>query len=276
MKNATCMKCSFLLVFVNLLWFSVYASGQPLVSIHMKNAEINQVLSTIEKESGYHFLFNSRLTGIHKIIDVDVDNADIGQVLNSIFTGTNLQYKMLENKLIVVSSTESQQEIVVNGKVTNENNEPLSGVSVTLKGKTSGTTTDVNGAFSLSAPDSAVIVISYVGYMTQELPAKAEMNIKLLRTTTQMDQVVVVGYGSQRKKDITGAVSTVSGPEMVKQPVLTATQAIQGKVAGVQIISSGAPGSSPQVRIRGMGTALAGTNVLYVVDGVLTDDISNI
>src|SRR5436190_23053715 len=114
MKNSSYMKCSFLLVFVTLLWFSAKANGQPLVSIHMKNVEINQVLSTIEKESGYHFLFNSRLEDIHKIIDVDVDNADISQVLKSIFTGTNLQYKMLENKLIVVSSNEKEQDIVVN------------------------------------------------------------------------------------------------------------------------------------------------------------------
>jgi len=270
------MKCSFLLVFITVLWFSAKASGQPLVSIHMKNAEINQVLSTIEKESGYHFLFNSRLAGIHKLVDVDVDNVDISQVLNSIFAGTNLQYKMLDNKLIVVSSNEAEQDIVVTGKVVNENEEPLPGVSVTLKGKTTGTTTDANGSFTLSAPENATLVISYVGYASQELTVSPEMQIKLVPSPKVMDQVVVVGYGSQRKKDITGAVSTVAGPEMVKQPVLTATQAIQGKVAGVQIISSGAPGSSPQVRIRGTGTALAGTAVLYVVDGVLTDDISNI
>src|SRR6201995_3986658 len=112
MKNSSCMKCSFLLVFITLLWFSANASGQPLVSIHMKNAEINQVLSTLEKESGYHFLFNSRLEGIHKMVDVDVDNADVSQILNSIFAGTKLQYKMLENKLIVVTTTDSGQDIV--------------------------------------------------------------------------------------------------------------------------------------------------------------------
>ena len=135
------MKSSFLMVFITLLWFSAIASGQPLVSIHMKNAEINQVLSSIEKQSGYHFLFNSRLAGIHKVVDVDVDNEDIGQVLNSIFAGTNLQYKMLENKLIVVSSNETGLDIIVAGKVTNENDEPraaskhLEGVSLRLADK---------------------------------------------------------------------------------------------------------------------------------------------
>jgi TonB-dependent starch-binding outer membrane protein SusC len=276
MKISLFMKCSFLLVFVALLRFTAYASGQPLVSIHLKNVEINQVFSTLEKESGYHFLFNSRLPDIHKVVDLDVDNAEISQVLNNLFTGTTLQYKILENKLIVVSSSDAEQDITISGKVTNENNEPLSGVSITVKGKTTGTTTDANGNFKLSAPENTVLIISYIGYTTQELPASGEMNIKLAPSSKTMDQVVVVGYGTQRKKDITGAVATVGGAEMVKQPVLTATQAIQGKVAGVQIISSGAPGSSPQVRIRGTGTALGGTAVLYVVDGVLTDDITNI
>src|SRR6195952_563653 len=128
MKISSYMKGNFLLVFVTLLWLSANASGQPLVSIHMKNAEITQVLSTIEKESGYHFLFNSRLNGIHKVVDVDVDNADISQVLKSIFSGTSLQYKMLENKLIVVTSSDASQDNVVKGKVTGENNEELSGV----------------------------------------------------------------------------------------------------------------------------------------------------
>jgi TonB-linked SusC/RagA family outer membrane protein len=276
MKISSFMKCSFLLVFITLLQFTAKASGQPLVSIHMKNAEISQVFSTLEKESGYHFLFNSRLPGIHKMVDVDADNADISEVLKSIFKGTNLQYKMLDNKLIVISSTEADQDKIITGKVTNENNEPLSGVSITIKGRTTGTTTDANGGFTISIPENATLIISYVGYATQELPESNEMNIKLVQSAKVMDQVVVVGYGSQRKKDITGSVATVGGPEMVKQPVLTATQAIQGMVAGVQIISSGAPGSSPQVRIRGTGTALGGTAVLYVVDGVLTDDISNI
>ena len=110
------MKCSFLLVIVALFRFTAYASGQPLVSIHMKNAEINQVFATLEKESGYHFLFNSRLQDIHKVVDVDVDNADITQVLNSIFSGTTLQYKMLENKLIVISSGEAGQDITISGQ----------------------------------------------------------------------------------------------------------------------------------------------------------------
>src|SRR6202790_117609 len=209
MKISSFMKCSFLLVFVPLFRFTANASGQTTVSIHMKNVEISKVFSILEKETGFHFLFNSRLPAMHKLVDVDADNAEINQVLNSIFAGTNLQYKMLDNKLIVISSNETGQDITVTGKVTNENNEPLSGVSVTVKGKTIGTTTDQNGSFTISTPEDATLVISYVGYMTVEQPVSGVMNIKLVPSTRTMDQVVVVGYGSQRKKDITGAVATV-------------------------------------------------------------------
>ena len=272
------MKCSFLLVFITLLWFSANASGQPLVSIHMKNAEINQVLSTLEKESGYHFLFNSRLQDIHKLVDVDVDNADISQVLNSIFAGTKLQFKMLDNKLIVVNSGEAVPDAVIHGKITNENNEPLSGVSIIIKGNTTGTTTDNEGNFAIEANENSILIISSVGYTSQQIAvgSQTSITVKLTQSSSLMDQVVVVGYGTQRKLDVTGATATVKGAVLVKQQVLTATQGLQGQVPGVQIISSGQPGTQPSVRIRGTGSILGGAEPLYVVDGVITTDITNI
>ncbi len=210
------------------------------------------------------------------MVDVDVDNADISEVLKSIFTGTNLQYKMLDNKLIVISSSDVDQDKIITGKIVNENNEPLSGVSIIIKGRTTGTTTDANGNFSFSVPDNASLVISYVGYVSQELIATDGLNIKLIQSSKTLDQVVVVGYGTQKKLDITGATATIKGSELVKQPVTTATQALQGKMAGVQIITAGQPGALPVVRIRGVGTMLSGADPLYVVDGILTNDITNI
>ena len=272
------MKCSLLLVFIALLQFSAKASGQPFVSIHMKNVEINQVFSTLEKESGYHFLFNSRLPGIHKMVDVDADNADISQVLKSIFTGTNLQYKILDNKLIVVTSLDVNQDNIIKGKVTGEKDEPLSNVSVTVKGVTTGTTTDANGMFTISVPENAILVFSSIGYAEQEINVgnQTNLNIHMILTTNNLNQVVVIGYGTQKKIDVTGAVGHVKGDELSKQPVLTATQALQGQVAGVQVTASGQPGGLPQVVIRGSGSILAGGNPLYIVDGIWTDDITNI
>ncbi len=166
----------------------------------------------------------------------------------------------------------------ISGKITGEGNSPLSGVAVQVKGTTRGTTTNTEGNFSISASASDVLVVSYVGYINQERPVagKTAINITLVTATQDLNTVVVVGYGTQRRRDVTGSVANVKGADIAKQPVLTATQAIQGKVAGVQVISSGQPNSLPIVRVRGVGTMLAGTNPLYVVDGVITDDIRNI
>ena len=171
------------------------------------------------------------------------------------------------------------QDATVKGKVTDASTgEALIGVSVSVKGTTTGAQTDVNGAFTLSAPPTATLVFTYIGYTTLSLPInnQTQLTVKLQPEARELQQVVVIGYGTQRKRDVTGAVASVKGEELTKQPVQTPTQALQGKVAGVQVLSSGQPNSNPILRIRGTGSVLAGANPLYVVDGVLTDDIRNI
>ncbi len=171
------------------------------------------------------------------------------------------------------------QTLKVSGSVTDASNkESIIGATIQVKSTLLGTVTDIDGKFNLSVPPQSVITISYFGLATQEISINSDtiLNIEMSVENIMLEQVVVVGYGSQRKADITGATVSVRGEELARQPVLTATQALQGKVTGIQIISSGKPGSSPNVRIRGTGTALAGTSALFVVDGILTDDISNI
>lgn len=172
------------------------------------------------------------------------------------------------------------QDRTVSGTVTSaEDGLPLPGVSVIVQGTSKGVATGVDGTFLIKLTEGEnTLVFSFVGFETQVVPVdqRSVINVFLKPDTKMLEEVVVVGYGIQKKSDVTGAMASVEGSELVKQPVLTATQAIQGKVAGVQIISSGQPGTSPQVRIRGVSTALSGTTVLFVVDGVLTDDISNI
>lgn len=155
----------------------------------------------------------------------------------------------------------------------------LPGVNVVVQGTSRGTSTDLNGHYSLDLNEGDnTLVFTFIGYETQTVTVgnRTTINIALAQEVKALQEVVVVGYGEQKKSDITGSTANVDGKILAEQPVLTATQAMQGKLAGVQIISSGQPGSSPQVRIRGVSTALAGTSPLYVVDGVLTDDISNI
>ncbi|MEO7991804.1 MAG: TonB-dependent receptor [Chryseolinea sp.] len=181
--------------------------------------------------------------------------------------------------LLTLSSALAQTK-TVKGKVTDaETGETLPGVNVIVSGTTKGTTTDMDGGFSIDlGANETSLSFTFVGYKTNTVLVgdRTVVDVKLETDVQILEDVVVVGYGVQKKSDITGATGSVKGEELMRQPVLTATQAMQGKIAGVQIISSGQPGSSPQVRIRGVGTTFSGTNALYVVDGVLTDDISNI
>jgi TonB-linked SusC/RagA family outer membrane protein len=181
--------------------------------------------------------------------------------------------------LLLIAQNIFAQGNIVTGKINGPGSEPISGVSVLVKGTTKGTSTDNNGNFSLSVPNAnATLVISSLGYERTEinLEGRSSVTITLATATQQLDQVVVVGYGTTRKRDITGSVASIKGSELAKQPVQTATQALQGKVAGVQIVTSGDPNALPTVRIRGTGTTLGGQNPLYVVDGVITEDIRNI
>ena len=170
------------------------------------------------------------------------------------------------------------QNAPVTGVVTDaESQEALIGVTVLVKGTSVNAQTGPDGRYSIVAPADAVLSFNYVGYAQQEIPVagKAAVNAAMA-STTKLNEVVVVGYGTQKKRDLTGAVARVEGSEIVNQPVQTPTQALQGRLAGVQIISDGTPNSQPTVRIRGTGTLLAGANPLYVVDGVQTTDIRNL
>ena len=172
------------------------------------------------------------------------------------------------------------QNIRVQGVIVDKKTgEALIGSTVIQKGAaTNGTATGLNGDFSLSVPSNSVLVVSYVGYISQEVKVvgNSPLRIQLEEENKALDEVVVVGYGTAKKSQVVGSVSSVKSEELTKQPMLTAAQGLQGKTSGIQIIGSGDPGSQPQVRIRGTNTITANANPIYVVDGVITSDITNI
>lgn len=171
----------------------------------------------------------------------------------------------------------AQSQIKVSGKVTDDQKESMIGVSVFEKGTTNGVITDLDGYYMLSVKEGAVIVYSYIGYVTQEKKAvPGVMNVTLKEDTKTLDEVVVVGYGVQKKSSVTGAISQVKAEDMQNRTISNAPAALQGKTAGVQVIqTSAAPGSSPTVRVRGYSSNVS-SNPLYVVDGVRLSDISGI
>ncbi|MFZ9455420.1 MAG: SusC/RagA family TonB-linked outer membrane protein, partial [Bacteroidia bacterium] len=164
----------------------------------------------------------------------------------------------------------------VSGKITSENRETLIGVNVLVKNTNIGTLSDIEGRFSLDVPDKqSILVFSYVGYATKELAVdgNSELNVMISESAELLNEIVVIGYGSQRKSDLTGVVSSIKSEEIQKFASANITQALQGKIAGVQVTSgSGRPGEAPVVRIRGTGT-LNGASPIYVVDGLILDNI---
>jgi TonB-linked SusC/RagA family outer membrane protein len=169
------------------------------------------------------------------------------------------------------------QNITITGVVTDAaDRSAIPAVSIQVKGTTSGTQTDASGRYSINAPSNSTLVFTYIGYTTREVPVnnQTSVNIALQSDVQNLEQVVVVGYGTQRKIDVTGSVSTVKGEDITKQASVNPVSSLQGRVAGVNITNNGAPGSSPQITIRGTGTIYGNTGVLYVVDGVWYDDIN--
>src|SRR5690606_9043639 len=240
-------------------------------------------LMAIEKKSEYRFLFDEDVVKGKPRVNIAVEDANINDVLGRLFSNTGISYRILTTNLVVLKETDSPnqinvREVTVTGRVTNIEGNPVEGASVSVKGTGVGTTTDASGNYRLTVPDNATVPFSSIGFTQRRgvVGDRTVINVVLVPAEGTMDEVVVVGYGSLRRSQIVGSVAKVSGTEITKQPVLTAAQGLQGKASGIQVIASGDPGSQPQVRIRGTNTVSGNANPVYVVDGVITEDIVGI
>lgn len=198
-------------------------------------------------------------------------------------TKTNMvqmkRYLLVLTSLLVLLCGTAAAQSTVKGVVMAEGEpDPVIGANVVLKGTTNGTITDFDGNFEIEAKVGDVLVFSYLGYKTQEVkvanPA-APIKVTLASDNVMLDEVVAIGYGAMKKSDLTGAVTSVKAEELTKAPVSGLDQALQGRAAGVTVTTnSGQPGEAATIRIRGIGSAIGGNDPLYVVDGVITSDIS--
>jgi TonB-linked SusC/RagA family outer membrane protein len=274
------MKFSVFLIVISALQAQAFTANSQSISVNARQTEIRKVLKDIERQSDFRFLYNYELRDLKKKVDVQTDNVSLPNVLDQVFAGSDLTYKMLNNNLVVVLSTnaDENQAVRVTGTVTGASNEALADVSVLEKGTTNGTVTDNNGNYALTVGDNATLVFSYVGYDSKEVAVSGQsvVNAQLAPSTKELEQLVVIGYGSQRKKDLTGAVAVVGPEDMANRPIVNTGEALQGKAAGVQVTSiSGKPGAGLSVRVRGSSSISAGNDPLYVVDGIPMTDISS-
>lgn len=256
-------------------------SQQTRISINQHDQRLEDVLKTIEEKSEFFFLYNRDLINVDQTVDVNATNQTIKEILDEVLKGTDIHYSVF-NRQIILSNLEgnsgliNQQQKSVSGKVTDSTGSGLPGVSVVVKGTTTGTITDFDGNYTLAnVPVNVTLVFSFVGMKTQEIVVgtKSSIDVKLEDETIGLDEVVAVGYGVQKKSNLTGSISKVENEAMLNRSITRAEQALQGKTAGVQIIqTSGAPGASPAIRVRGFSSNVA-TPPLYIVDGLRTNDI---
>ncbi|MEY8609606.1 TonB-dependent receptor [Parabacteroides segnis] len=260
------------------------------VNLEMRNQTVKEVLDEIEEQSDFSFFFNIKHVDLHRRVSVVAKKSDIFKVLETVFAGTDVRYSVVDRKIILSTEKQEIQQINQDKKVTgvikDQNGEPVIGANVSVKGTTIGTITGIDGDFALEVPANAVIQVSYIGYVSQELRlgGKDHLSIVLKEDLQALDEIVVVGYGVQKKVNLTGSVSSIKSEELERQPIVTMKDALAGLAPGMTVVkSSGQPGSSnPTITVRGVGT-WQNAGPLVLVDGmsmniadVLPNDIESI
>ena len=237
------------------------------ISIDAQNQTIANVLEAVEQQSDFSFIYDSRAVDTKRIVTVQANEKNIFDVLNQMFSGSDVAYTVINEKIILKKGEEMlklvQQGITITGTVTDDAGAPIPGANVVVKGTTSGVISDLNGKFQITAPNSdAVLVFSFIGYVSQEVAVadRRVINVTLNEEVRQIDEVVVVGYGFQKKENLTGAVSVVNMDKVRgDRPVTTVANALQGAVPGLQITGGASPGESKRFNIRGI-TSINGTS----------------
>ena len=258
------------------LQFSARAQDTQVITFSGEEITIKDFFKVVKKQTNFTVFYNNQLFNDQVKVKLNLNKTPLRQALAQALKGQGLVWQVKDNFIVLEKSAVSvakptqQRQLKVSGKVTDIKGEPLSGVSVKLKGTNVGIATDILGAYSLNVPDiSAVLVFSFLGYETKEVVAgKSVLNVKLSDQNTGLNDVVIIGYGSQTKKDLTGSVSQVDMKDLLKAPVKSFDDALAARVSGVQVSGNdGQPGSLNNIVIRGGNSVTQDNSPLYVIDG---------
>jgi TonB-linked SusC/RagA family outer membrane protein len=276
LKLAFIMKLYFLLLVVSVLQVSANAIAQSKVTLNLQSVAFKKALNTIEGKTEYRFLYNENNIDKNKRVSIHAQNEDVSSVLARLFKEQGISFQILSNNLVVLKQgNQAPVQQTVRGRVVDATGVPVVGASVTIKGTSIGTSTDANGAFTIAATEDAVLVVSYIGYLAQEVSVngRTEITVSLQEDQSELEKVVVIGYGTARKRDLTGSIVSIRGEEVGDKPAANPISSLQGKVAGMSVVNSGRPGSEPDVRIRGTNS-INTIKPVYIVDGILNDNIN--
>ena len=252
-------------------------SQSARISIEMNNATVEEVLNEIEAKSEFYFLYNNKLINVDRRVSVDVDAENIESVLQNLFKGTDVVYRIADKQIVLSRKDLAQntaidgiqQSKVVTGTVVDPTGMPVIGANIMVKGTTNGTITDMDGNFSLEADKDAILVVSYIGFANQEIKVgnQSKLSIALKEDAEALDELVVVGYGTQKKVNMTGSVTAIKTKDLENIPVSNLSNSLAGRAPGVTITNnSGFAGASSAIRIRG-----SQGEPLYVINGIIRD-----
>jgi TonB-dependent starch-binding outer membrane protein SusC len=256
---------------------SVYSQNTKF-TVDLNGKTVREVFQLLEQQSEFRFFYNDDFSYIDNVVDMNVKDENVEQILEKMFKTSDITYKVFDNNLVVLTLKQNLQQVAIKGTITDAStSEPLPGANVQVKGTNRGTTADVNGKYSLEANKGDVLVYSFIGYINQEVTVADQtvIDMALAPDIQSFDEVVVVGYGTQKRTEVTGAITSVSSESLTAIPTGTLDQALQGRAAGVTVTNNGSPGTAPTMRIRGIGTVNVG-DPLYVVDGVISAGISGL
>ena len=283
-KFLNIMRISTLLLFVCILasYASDLSSQTAKVNIANTRMTIGDFIKQVEKETGYMFVYNKGEIDANRTVSLKKGNNTVGDCLNRIFDGTGVSFVFDDGYVVLTKHSQTQAAVsqqsgkLVKVAVTDESGLSVIGANVFIKGTTVGTITDMEGNFSLEVPsDNDILVISYIGYVEQQIPVKNRKNwsIVLKEDAQNLDEVVVVGYGTQRKGNIATAVTTIKSDVLQNRPVQTVGEALQGQIPGLSVTAKGAPGESPKLQLRGSSVLKSdnSSEPLVLVDGVPAD-----
>ncbi|MFM2369847.1 MAG: hypothetical protein RL619_2160 [Bacteroidota bacterium] len=277
-QNDLKLKLTTLLLLVSL--FSIRANTyaqKTKVNLELNNTTVETVIETIEQKTDFRFIYKMSDIDLNRVISINVKNQTIDTVLEKLFKGTTTDYIVrdtqiiLKKVLVLKTSTTFYIQKTIKGKVSDENGMPLPGASIIEEKTKKGTVTDADGNFEITVEDSgAILIVTYIGYKSKKVSANQDNSvIQLFPDTTELKEVVLVGYGTSSRKDVTGAVSSIAAKDMNQGAVVNPLQLISGKMAGVNITQTGSePGTAPSIRIRGISSLIGGNDPLVVVDGV--------
>lgn len=272
------LTCILLCLSISIGFASPGYAQTATLSVDLTEKPVAEILENIEQQSEFQFFYNSKLVNIHRKVTVKATQKDVFAILDQVFNESGIRYKVVGKDIILTAAGEEEKPDTkkISGVVSDPNNEPIIGANILVKGNASlGTVTDMDGKFSLTVPDNAILEISYIGYITQTLPIKNKTTflIRLNEDLQKLDEVVVIGYGSMKKSDLTGSVVSLKAEEINSPANSSLVQMMQGQAAGVTVTQNSAqPGGAAEVRIRGISSVNASKTPLYVIDGFPVDN----